>query len=57
MSEEVLALQERATDSGATPVPESEIAAGEFDALLVTVSAPVTTPGVAGSKATMSVVV
>ncbi len=55
MSGEVLAIQDSATDAGTTPVPESEIAAGEFDALLVTVSAPVTTPGVAGSKATVSV--
>ena len=57
MSGEVLALQDSATAAGATPVPESEIATGEFDALLVTVSPPVTAPGVAGSKATVSVVV
>ncbi len=54
MSGEVLAIQDSATDAGATPVPESEIAAGEFDPLLVTVSAPATPPGVAGSKATVS---
>ena len=57
MSDEVLAVQESATDAGATPVPESEIVAGEFVALLVTVSAPVTAPGVAGSNATLSVAV
>jgi hypothetical protein len=58
MSDEVLAVHDNATDAGATPVPESEIAAGEFDALLVTVSAPVTPPGVAaGSKAPSSVAV
>ena len=56
MSDDVLAVQERATDAGATPVPESEIVAGEFVALLVTVTVPVAAPGVAGSKATVSVV-
>ena len=56
MSGEVLAIQESATDAGATPVPESEIAAGEFAALLVTATVPVAVPGVAGSKATVSVV-
>ena len=56
MSDEVLAAQESATDAGATPVPESEIVAGEFAALLVTVTVPVAVPGVAGSKATVSVV-
>jgi hypothetical protein len=57
MSEEVLALQESATDSGATPVPESEIVAGEFVALLAIVTAPLTTPGVSGSKVMRSVAV
>jgi hypothetical protein len=57
MSDELLAAQDRATDSGATPVPESEIVAGEFVALLATVTVPLTTPGVTGSKATMSVAV
>ena len=56
MSGEVLAIQESATDAGATPVPESEIVAGEFAALLVTVTVPVAVPCVAGSKATVSVV-
>jgi hypothetical protein len=56
MSGEVLAIQESATEAGATPVPESEIVAGEFAALLVTVTVPVAVPGVAGSKATVSVV-
>ena len=57
MSDEVLAIQDSATDAGTTPVPESKIAAGEFDASLVTVSAPVTPPGATGSRATMSVAV
>jgi hypothetical protein len=57
MSEEVLAVQDRATDSGVTPVPESEIVAGEFVALLATVTVPLSAPGVTGSKATMSVAV
>lgn len=55
-SGEVLAIQESATDAGATPVPESEIVVGEFAALLVTVTVPVAVPGVVGSKATVSVV-
>ncbi len=38
------AIQDSATDAGATPVPESEIAAGEFEAFLVTVGPPVTPP-------------
>ena len=57
MSGEVLAVQDSATDAGATPVPESEIVAGEFVALLVTVTVPLTPPGVDGSKATTSVAV
>jgi hypothetical protein len=57
MSEEELAAQDRATDSGATPVPESEIVAGEFVALLPIVTVPLTTPGVTGLNATMSVAV
>ena len=57
MSDEVLAVQESATDAGATPVPESEIVAGEFVALLVTTTVPVTAPDVAGSNATLSVAV
>ena len=52
MSGEVLAIQDSSTDAGATPVPESEIVAGEFVALLVTVTVPLTLPGVAGSKVT-----
>jgi hypothetical protein len=57
MAEEALAAQDKATDSGATPVPESEIVAGEFVALLTTVTVPLAAPGVSGSKATSSVAV
>lgn len=53
----MLAIQESATDADPTPVPESEIVAGEFAALLATVTVPVTAPDVAGSKATTSVIV
>ena len=56
ISDEVLALQESATAAGATPVPEIEIVAGEFAALLATVTVPVDAPDVAGSNATVSVV-
>jgi hypothetical protein len=38
-------------------VPESEIVAGEFVALLATVTVPLTTPCATGLKATVSVAV
>ena len=58
---EVLAVQLSATDGGGVadvePVPESVIVAGEFEALLVTVMLPGTSPAAAGAKVTFRVAV
>lgn len=43
--------------TGATPVPESAMTAGEFEALLVTVMPPVTLPAVAGANVALKVAV
>jgi hypothetical protein len=47
-----LAVQDNATERGvtATPVPESAIAAGEFVALLVMLTLPLTNPAVPGAN-------
>jgi hypothetical protein len=53
----VLAVQLSKTDSGVTwtPVPDKETVAGEFVALLVTLTLPVTLPAVVGANTTFSV--
>jgi hypothetical protein len=51
MTLEVLAAQDNAVQcETAAPVPESEIVAGEFEALLATVTLPVMLPVAAGAK-------
>jgi len=54
---DVLAVQVRPTEAVWTPVPDTETTAGEFVALLATVTVPVTAPAVDGSKVTASVAV
>lgn len=52
----MLALHDNADEyEPAAPVPESEIIAGEFEALLATLALPVTLPLAAGAKVTFNV--
>lgn len=50
-------LKETEYAAGATPVPESAITVGEFDALLVTVMPPLSLPAVAGANVALNVAV
>jgi hypothetical protein len=56
---EPLAIQDREAEctTAVTPVPESVTLAGEFVALLVTVTLPVTLPVAAGANVTVNVAV
>ena len=56
---DVLASQARPTELllCATPVPDTEIVAGELVALLATVTVPFTAPAVVGAKDTLRVAV
>ncbi len=51
----MLAVQFSVAECAGTPVPDRLIETGEFDALLVTVTLPVTPPVAAGAKVTVTV--
>jgi hypothetical protein len=58
MTEDVLAVQLKLTECAcATPVPVRVIVAGEFEALLVTLTLPVALPTTAGAKVTLTLAV
>jgi hypothetical protein len=54
-----LAIQDKAAEwaTGWTPVPDRVIVAGEFEALLVTLTLPVTLPAAAGVKVALKLAV